>query len=78
MFFYLRHQTVYENNTFLQDNNNDEMAKKIYSNKQQKNVLAQTKKALSLIQINAIITQNFKNKSLILKFALLKIKNPLC
>jgi hypothetical protein len=56
---------MYENNTFLQDNNNDEMAKTIYSIKQQKNVLAQTKKALSLIQINAIITWNFKNKSLI-------------
>jgi hypothetical protein len=41
---------MYENNTFLQNNNNDEMAKKIFGNKQQKNnALAQTKKALSLI-----------------------------
>jgi hypothetical protein len=60
---------MYENNLFLYNNNNDEMAKTIFSNKQQKyNALAQTKTTLSLIQINAIITQNFKNKILILSF----------
>jgi hypothetical protein len=40
---------MYGNNTFLKNNNDDEMTKTIYSNKHKNNTLAQIKTALILM-----------------------------